>query len=449
MKLGEDKKVRIGKRFFVFFTLVLIGLSTLYFYNRLRLKEVTSLSIYTLDSAQQFVNGNALKEAGLTGKNVKIGIIDVGFYRANRVKSLAELFRTGKIVKTKDFVDSAKNDFYSPSTPIDVHGTNVLKYIGGRDSSTQYGLATQASFYLARTDHGTNETRKEQEYFLEALKWFKREDVRLVNVSLGYAFGYDDPSENYSPTDMDGKTTFISSVAQDFITNNNMIIVASAGNYGNFAWRVVTAPADAQGVISVGLTDWSKNKNKISSEGPSSLSYLKPNVSCFNTMDGTSFAAPVITGLIACLMEKKPSITHEEIVTILEKSSHLYQYPNNYVGYGVPNGSRMLQLLEKPDTVLERPKQSILGKSEVLFDCKRYGDDCTVFHKKDNWCVLRGEHIKCINGQLIIKRPKDVPYTRLIMEDKSKFKYHLLESAEIVYSTTVVIEKNVIEIIWN
>jgi hypothetical protein len=94
MRLGADKKVSVTKLFFVLSSLVLIGLSTLYFYNRFRSKKVINNSIYKLDSAQQFVNGSALTAVGLTGKNVKIGIIDVGFYRANKVKSLAELFRT-------------------------------------------------------------------------------------------------------------------------------------------------------------------------------------------------------------------------------------------------------------------------------------------------------------------------------------------------------------------
>ncbi len=122
-----------------------------------------------------------------------------------------------------------------------------------------------------------------------------------------------------------------------------MILVVSAGNEGeNNKWQqLISTPADSEFTIAVGANDESGLKMSYSSIGPSGLKYTKPNLSCFSKF-GTSLAAPVITGLIAILLEKEGSLSLNEINKRLFKSSLLYPFDNNYLGYGYPESKYLI-----------------------------------------------------------------------------------------------------------
>lgn len=451
-KITDKRKI---KKNFIFLSIFLscfsVGLFLIEIYRGKSLSNSPNNScIQQLDSTQKFIQGEAIINKGLTGKNVKIGVIDIGFYGADNDNSLKNIFANKQIVKSKDFLDTLKANFYSASSTLDYHGTNVLRYIGGNDGCVQYGLATNALFYLARTDHGTKEFRKEEDYFLEALKWFKSEGVRLVNVSIGYSIGFDNPSENYSPLEMDGKTSLVSSACQEFILKSNFIIVAAAGNNGNAPWKIVTAPADVEGVITVGALDKFGNKDELSSVGAHFSKYLKPNVSCYNSLSGTSFTAPIITGLIACVLESNPDLSNDKIKELVESSGHLYPYGNNLIGYGIPNTSRILKKLGHKETVrIDSASQILTNKLEITLDSKSMENPATVYHKRDKWFVLMVDQIVPINGQLIIRKPTKMLYTTFVKDDTSALKYLAKGEYSEVRRTTVVSNGEVIEIKWN
>ncbi|MBD0259618.1 MAG: S8 family serine peptidase [Cytophagales bacterium] len=394
------------------------------------------------------VNGQAFAGAGLSGKNVKIGIIDAGFSRANQDPSLAHLFKQHRVLGGKDYIYPAAQDLYANRSDMDWHGTSVWRYIGGKDNINQYGLAHGAAFFLARTDNGTREFAAEQEYFRQALGWLHAQGVRLVHTSLGYAYGFDNPGENYVPENMDGKSTLITKAVQEAITRYNMIVVVSAGNDGNNPWKVVSAPADSEGVITVGAADRQGAKQDFSSEGPDFLPYLKPNVSCLNATGGTSFSAPVITSLVACLLEKKPDLSSRKVRELLEKSAHLYPYGNNYLGYGVPDAGRMLTLLDNPDHDFGRAERLQTRDSLVTIALGKGSGQATLFHKKDKWVVLKQEQARAANQSLTVRRPSGLKRTKLVVDDKTQSKYHTEEHPEKVRFTTVSTPEKVIEISW-
>ena len=243
--------------------------------------------------------------------------------------------------------------------------------------------------------------------------------MRLVNTSLGYAKGFNNPKENYKPSDMDGKTSKISRAAQIAADQKGMLIVVSAGNEGDdLGWRIVSTPADAAGVLAVGATK-AKSRDKVgySSIGPEFLAYLKPNVSCF-AANGTSFAAPVIAGLAACLMEKSPKLTNRQLMRVIEKSAHLYPYGNNYVGYGVPNARKALQLLK--DSTL---KLNNVRELHVKGDIFKYAvgnvetERAVVFHKRNERLVIRQEVMAVVAGRLEFRRHPEARRTTVDLED--------------------------------
>ena len=369
------------------------------------------------------VQAEAFAEAGLTGKGVTVGVIDAGYLGAKRAEPLKHLFADGlftspKVRGKRDYVSSNRdNDFYENMVAFtDFHGTEVLTAITGADNEQkiQSGLATDAAFYLARTDHGDREWRGEEDNWVAAMEWMDSLGVRVINTSLGYAKGFTDPKENYEPVEMDGKTSVISRAAQIAVDKKGILLIVSAGNEGeDQTWRVVSTPADAQGVLSIGATNeklW--NRIGYSSIGPESLGYLKPNVACFSLM-GTSLSAPVITGFAACLMQANPALGNKELMSIIEKSAHLYPYGNNYVGYGVPQASRALALLNQQNTQPTAREITAKGRNVVIKIATEKNDIVSVFRKRSATHVIVQEALRVKNGTVSIRRYANETHTTI------------------------------------
>jgi len=355
------------------------------------------------------IQGPDFVQAGLTGRFVNIGVIDAGFFGADSTNALRHVFARDGVRQIRDYVHHKKpvgNLLRTLETMSDMHGTEVLAAIAGSDptENIQYGLATDAQFYLARSDQGNREYRGEEDNWIAAMEWMDSLGVRLINTSLGYAKGMSNPKENYEPSQMDGHTSLISRAAQLAADKKGILIVVSAGNEGDDrSWRVISTPADAEGVLAIGATN-SRLWNRIgySSIGPETLPYLKPNVACFSLF-GTSLSAPVITGFAACIMQANPKLTNKEVIAIIEKSSHLYPYGNNYIGYGVPQASRALALLKNQPLPPTARQVKANGKT-LTVAVKTTEPTVSVFRKKDATHVLRQESTKVSNGKITLKR---------------------------------------------
>lgn len=362
-------------------------------------------------------------KAGLTGRFVNIGVIDAGFFAADSAEALKHIFTRNGVKVVRDYVNPEKtqhNLFRTMETMSDFHGTEVLAAISGLDphENLQYGLATDATFYLARTDQGNREFRGEEDNWVQAMEWLDSLGVRLINTSLGYARGFSNPKENYEPKEMDGKTSLISRAAQLAADKKGMLIIVSAGNEGDDrSWRIISTPADAKGVLSVGATN-AKLWNRIgySSIGPEALPYLKPNVSCFS-LYGTSLSAPVITGFAACLMQANPKLTNKQLIEIIEKSSHLYPYGNNYVGYGVPLASRAIALLKNQPLPATARSIKASGKT-VSVSVNSTEALASIFRKKDAIHVLSQDTAKIIKGKLTLQRSSGEHQTTIDLKDE-------------------------------
>ena len=343
-----------------------------------------SVGVESLDYVLKQMNGEAILEKGLSGKGVKIGIIDAGFNNINKLSTTEYLFKNNQVKSYRDFIEPGNSVLnISSNQSIDslrsrsmlsqeekkvdsqlvseekpdsyqdfkfgngTHGRNVLIKMAGKGELTgeQFGFATGASYYLARTENGAKEHRVEEYDWIRALEWMDSLGVKLVNSSLGYS-QFDDASENYTTDQMNGKIGVTTKAAQIAVHEKGIFIVSSAGNSGNSSWRIVTVPADAPDVLTVGATSKSDPlKIGYSSEGSEDVDYIKPDVSVYSP-NGTSFSSPNVAGYVACLIEYAPKISNLELLDIVRKSGALYPYGNNYVGYGVPNAKVAIQLID-------------------------------------------------------------------------------------------------------
>ena len=379
-----------------------------------------------VDFAMKQVGIEGFLQTGLNGNGVTIGVIDAGYYGVSDSPALGHLLTGNRILGIRDYINPKKtNHFDEKETGSDFHGTEVLTAITGKthDDKIQFGLATQAKFYLARTDTGGREFRGEEDNWVSAMEWMDSLGVRLINTSLGYAKGFSNPKEDYKPEQMNGNTSTIAKAAKIATEEKGIILVVSAGNEGSDRdWRIISTPADVEGVIAVGATNEVGLKMGYSSIGPDFLDYLKPNVSCFS-LYGTSLAAPVITGFVACLLQANPKLTNQALKNYLQKSASLYPFGNNYIGYGIPNAAKALDLMlnasKEPQETRNRVRTLSVSENEKLLELNvTPGELVAVFHKKTPFLVLSQEAHKAKSNTITLKRSAQVKHTTVVTKEE-------------------------------
>lgn len=360
--------------------------------------------------AVRMMHGEAFFEQGIRGKGVKVGILDIGFGGTHSDTTLSHLRRNGQIVIIRDLI---------PDHPVNIfkhnHGTRVLEYLAGvnpDDSVFGGSLARDAYFYLIRpaAGAGAGEDRREDELYIDtAFMILDSLGVRLVNMSIGFWDDFGTKEENYTPEQMDGNSAVISRICGKW-AERGMIIVNSAGNTGEYAWRITWAPADVPGVISVGAGRFAGMvfKASFSGTGNPKVPFIKPDLLSFSPY-GTSFSAPLITGMIACMLQKDSTLTLSRVMKILGQSASLYPYPNNYVGYGFPDAKKILVLMNNPDTSLSRVKAIRVWDDRVRILTNNR--NIVVFDKYDSVHVRRQTIHRPDNGALVVKRNRNVNRT--------------------------------------
>jgi subtilisin family serine protease len=295
-------------------------------------------------------SGKVLHDAGFEGQGMKIAVFDAGFDRVDKIESFKHLFNSGRIFPVRNIVENTPNLY-----TLDGHGTAVLGCMASFVNDSIVASAPKASYYLFITEDPRSETRVEELNWAVAAEMADSIGIDIINSSLGY-HQFDDPSQNYSRDDMDGKTTIISKAAA-IAVEKGIIVVNSAGNHGNKEWNIVTAPADAEGVISVGALDINSSLADFSSRGYYKSNSIKPNIvgvgkgttlyydlGTYHYGSGTSFSTPLLAGLIACFWQKNRSLNPFELRSIIYSLSTNYSTPNLEIGFGIPKFDKELNL---------------------------------------------------------------------------------------------------------
>lgn len=289
------------------------------------------------------MEGEKFAENKLTGKGIRIAIIDGGFKGLGAEEyEHDEFFNHVKIAATYDFIGKSENVYRKIQ-----HGKAVLGCIAGKSDTFNLGLAPDAEFLLARTAKSFSEGTKDEECWLAAVEWCDKNGANIINTSLGY-----DVSK-YFQSDMDGKTSLISRSA-NLAAKKGILVVVSAGNEGQNFWKKICTPADADSVLTVGaLNPYSGIQCSWSSYGPSADFRLKPEVCAFGNvaavydnnimeMMGTSFSAPLVAGFAACVMQLHPDWDCMKVKEEIRKSADLYPYFDYAHGNGVPQAGYFL-----------------------------------------------------------------------------------------------------------
>ena len=287
--------------------------------------------------------GEYLHNRSMKGDGMVIAVFDAGFLSVNSSSAFAPLRDQQQIIATKNFTDNT-TDVYS----YDDHGTHCLSILAANLPGEMTGTAPAADYVLLRTEEQDTEQPIEEVNWAAGAELADSLGVDVISSSLGYNT-FDDPDFNHTYAQMDGHSLAITRAA-DMAAAKGMIVVNSAGNEGNLSWRYLLAPADGDSVLTIGAVNSQRQPAAFSSYGPAADGRVKPDVAglgvgtSFITSDGsvgagngTSYACPVIAGLVACLWQAFPRRSNMEILQAVKASSSRYTSPDSRIGYGIPN----------------------------------------------------------------------------------------------------------------
>lgn len=278
-----------------------------------------------------------MEKSFYTGKGIGVCILDTGIYE--------HIDFTGRIWAFYDFLAFKRRPYDDNG-----HGTHVAGLVAGDGTASmgKYrgaapGCGIIALKVLDRYGNGS------QDDVLRALRWIReyrqQYRIRVVNISVGTTCN---SKRNHA--------RLLESVEQ--LWDEGVVVVTAAGNQGPRPGSI-TAPGSSKKVITVGSSDLLEGRSAISGRGPTAECVCKPDIvapgnkimSCvpgkpysYGVKSGTSMSTPLVTGAIACALEKNSALTNTDIKTMLMNSAEDMGLPQNLQGWGKFNRRKFLKM---------------------------------------------------------------------------------------------------------
>ena len=257
-------------------------------------------------------------ELKLTGKNVKVGVLDTGYSDHPALK--------GKIAGSKNFIwgqGAGPNDGHG-------HGTHCAGTIGGLPvNGKTIGVAPGVNFMIGRIFN--NKGKGSLSLMLKGMQWMADPDENPDTndfpavVSNSWGVPWANPK----------KVEPLLRAVQTWRAIG-IVPLFAAGNNGPNA-HTILKPAAFNESLTVGATDSKDRIARFSSRGPGNylgISSDKPDLSApgasvyssdlhgkYSYKSGTSMATPHVAGVIALMLEANPGLSVDEIQEILKSSS--------------------------------------------------------------------------------------------------------------------------------
>ncbi|MFD9701863.1 S8 family serine peptidase [Lentzea sp. NPDC059081] len=253
-----------------------------------------------LDKSVAQIGAPAAWQAGLTGKNTRVAVLDTGIDPTH-----PDL--TDAVVEAEDFTGSA-----SGTVDKHGHGTHVASIVTG-NHATYKGVAPDTSLLVGKVlnDAGSGT----ESGIIAGMEWAAGSGAQVINMSLGS----DAPSDGTDP---------LSQAVDRLTAQTGALFVIASGNSG----RTPGSPAAADAALTVGAVDRTDALAEFSSRGPRLRdNAVKPDITAPGVdivaalakdslisrqvppvgedhvaLSGTSMATPHVTGAAAVLAGQHP-----------------------------------------------------------------------------------------------------------------------------------------------
>ncbi len=334
-------------------------------------------------------NAEFLHNHGFKGEGMQMAIMDAGFYNYKTLPTFDSIRINKQILGTWDFVanEAGVNED-------NAHGTHCFSTIAANLPGSFVGTSPKSSYYLYRTEDASSEYPIEEQNWVAAAEKGDSLGVDVFSVSLGYNL-FDNSSFNYTYSNMDGNTTIIARGC-GLAARKGILVVVAAGNEGNNPnWKYITTPADADSVLTIGAVNAARQIAGFSSYGPSADGQIKPDVAAIglnaviadqNTggpiySNGTSYACPIMAGIVTCLWQAFPEVNNMGIIDELRKSSDKVNMPDDRTGYGIPDAKKaFVSLIKKNYT--QQISIDTACKTTIAFTVKKGNNMNIVIERK-------------------------------------------------------------------
>jgi serine protease AprX len=291
---------------------------------------------------------------GYTGAGVTVAVLDSGVAPANDLTQ-----PTSRLLASVDLV-SGETGHRDPGG----HGTHVAGIIAGNgydSNGTLKGVAPDANIISVRVinQHG----KATASSIIRGIQWVlenrDKYNIRVMNLSLGGR-----PSVSYKND--------LLAAAVEMAWKAGIVVVTAAGNYGPSSGSIST-PGHDPFIITVGAIDDKGTPDQrdddvpyFSARGPTLAGDHKPDILApgrkiislyapnsyldgalpgrqmfsslghpYFRLTGTSMAAPVVSGVVALLLQKNPDLTPDQVKYILTKTAPNFPGSRDTVGAGV------------------------------------------------------------------------------------------------------------------
>ena len=283
----------------------------------------------------------------LTGSGIVIGIYDSGInldnpvFEKNGASRIVSQACVGKSSEVNPCESNPQRAVQNSCSTQDVgcfHGMSVAGFAAGNESKVNLngssvdvgGIAPDANISYVRDAMDKAGTIKYDDFVTALNKYVK--DVQdgspsapdVLNLSLSF------PRDSYLDCEEENEAKH----AIDFLVNSGVVVVSSSGNNSNK--NAISYPACMKNVIAVGSSGQNISSDGSVSEHVSKFSNMSsdidlvapgenqwgimPEQSRFAIVNGTSFAAPIVSGVVALIKQVNPNLTPSQIKELLVNS---------------------------------------------------------------------------------------------------------------------------------
>jgi len=291
--------------------------------------------------AVSYINANHVWPLVEQKETIYVAVVDTGVDYTH-----PELVNRVNLEKGYDFV-------HNDSDPMDDngHGTHVSGIIAAEMNNNEgiVGVAGTLDVSIIPIKVLDAEGQGQSDIVAKGIEYAVDQGAQIINLSLGQ------PGEDVDIAN-----------AVRYANEKGVLVVAASGNDNQNCDNYT--PAGLENVYTVGAINPLKTKARFSNYG-NSVEAAAPGVKILSTVpgneyeawDGTSMAAPVVSGTAAIMLAHNPGLDVSGLASILNESAEdiSKEGQDQKSGYGLPNAEKAWQLL----TGEEAPK----AEKEAMF----------------------------------------------------------------------------------